>query len=67
MSKIAVIDVDHIFYLSLTGEKLLDENGEPIKVDGKFTYRDRTFEESCYVADSYIINILEITGAKDKK
>ena len=65
MIKTACIDVDHIFYLSLTGEKLLDENGEPIKVDGKFTYRDRTFEESCYVADSYIINILEITGATD--
>jgi hypothetical protein len=44
--KIACIDVDHIFYLSLTGEKILDENGEPVKVDGKFTYRERTFEEN---------------------
>ena len=65
MSKIAIIDADHIFYLSLTGEKLLDENGEPIKVDGKFTYRDRTFEESCHVADTYITNVLEVTGATD--
>ncbi len=56
--KIACIDVDHVFYLSLTGEKILDENGEPVKVDGKFTYRERTFEESCKVADDYITNIL---------
>lgn len=63
MSKIACIDVDHIFYLSLTGEKILDENGEPIKVEGKFTYRERTFEESCNVADNYITNILNVTGA----
>ena len=61
MNKIACIDVDHIFYLSLTGEKILDENGEPIKVDGKFTYRERTFEESCKVADDYITNILNVT------
>ncbi|MFN9114834.1 MAG: hypothetical protein ACK5XN_32645 [Bacteroidota bacterium] len=61
--KIACIDVDHIFYLSLTGEKILYENGEPIKVDGKFTYRERTFEESCKVADDYITNILNVTEA----
>jgi 5'-3' exonuclease len=63
MNKIACIDVDHVFYLSLTGEKLLDENGEPIKVDGKFTYRERTFEESCNVADTYLTNILQVTNA----
>jgi len=61
--KIACIDVDHIFYLSLTGEKILDENGEPVKVDGKFTYRERTFEESCNVADNYITNLLNVTEA----
>ncbi len=61
--KIACIDVDHIFYLSLTGEKILDENGEPVKVDGKFTYRERTFEESCKIADDYITNLLNITEA----
>lgn len=61
--KIACIDVDHIFYLSLTGEKILDENEEPIKVDGKFTYRERTFEESCKIADDYITNLLNITEA----
>jgi 5'-3' exonuclease len=63
MAKIACFDADHIFYLSLTGEKLLDENGEPIKVDGKFTYRDRTFEESCNVVDTYITNILNVTNS----
>ena len=61
--KIACIDVDHIFFLALTGEKILDENGEPIKVDNKFTYRERTFEESCNIADNYITNLLNITNA----
>jgi 5'-3' exonuclease len=61
MTKIATIDVDHIFYLSLTGKKLLDINGEPIKVDNKFTYRERTFEESCVIVDNYITNILNVT------
>jgi hypothetical protein len=60
---IACIDADHIFYLSLTGEKLLDENGEPIKVDGKFTYRERTFEESCNIADNYITDLLNKTNS----
>jgi 5'-3' exonuclease len=59
----AVIDADHIFYLSLTGEKLLDENNEPIKVDNRFVYRERTFEESCKVADNYITDILNKSNA----
>lgn len=61
--KIAVIDVDHVFFICLTGEKILDENGLPIKVDNKFTYRERTFEESCNIADNYITNILNLTNA----
>ncbi len=63
--KTAVIDVDHIFYLSLTGEKVLDEMGQPVKVDNKFVYRERTIEESYLIADRYIINILNLTGAKE--
>ncbi len=62
-NKIAVFDADHIFFLVLTGEKILDINGEPIKVDNKFTYRERTFEESCNIADNYITNILNMTGS----
>ena len=61
--KIAVIDVDHVFYLALTGEKILDENGLPVKVDNKFTYRERTLEESCNIADNYITNLLNITNS----
>lgn len=60
--KIAVIDSDFLFFVSLTGEKILDINGQPVKVDNKFTYRERTFEESCNVADNYITNILNITN-----
>lgn len=61
--KIACIDVDHIFYLALTGEKILDENGLPVKVDNKFTYRERTLEESCNISDNYITNLLNITNS----
>lgn len=63
--KTAIIDADHIFFIALTGEKVLDESGEPIKQDGKFVYRQRTFEESCNVADSYITSILDLTQATD--
>lgn len=62
-NKIACFDVDHIFYLSLTGEKILDVHGQPVKSENKFVYRERTFEESCLVADNYITNILNITNA----
>lgn len=61
--KIAVIDVDHLFFICLTGEKILDINGLPVKVDNKFTYRERTFEESCNIADTYITNLLNVTEA----
>ena len=61
--KIAVIDSDFLFFVSLTGEKILDINGQPVKVDNKFTYRERTFEESCNIADNYITNILNVTNA----
>lgn len=62
-NKIAVIDSDFLFFVSLTGEKILDINGLPVKVDNKFTYRERTFEESCNIADNYITNILNITNS----
>jgi predicted nucleic acid-binding protein len=63
MTKIAVIDADFLFFVALTGEKILDKNNEPIKIDGKFTYRERTFEESCNIADNYITNLLNVTEA----
>lgn len=61
--KTAVIDADHIFFLSLTGEKVLDSFGLPVKEDGKFTYTERTFERSCEVADNYIRHLLAVTGS----
>lgn len=64
MSRTLSIDGDHLFFLSLTGEKVLDEQGNPIKQDGKFVYRPRTFEESCKIVDSYLTSLLNITFAE---
>lgn len=61
----AVIDADHIFYLSLTGEKVLGDDGLPKKEDGKFVYRERTIDESYLIADKYITYLLNVTKAKD--
>lgn len=60
--KLAVIDIDHLFFLCLTGEKILDISGQPIKEDNRFVYRERTLEESILIADNYITNILNITN-----
>jgi 5'-3' exonuclease len=61
--KCAVIDCDHILYTFLHGIKILDENQEPIKVDGKFTYLPKPFEQACAECDDYLHNILTKTGA----
>lgn len=55
---IAIIDADHILYTFLHGIKKLDENGEPIKADGKFVYDPKPFEQACSETDDYIKNIL---------
>ena len=43
--KKAIIDGDNILFYATMGNKVLDENGEPIKENGKFVYTDKTEEQ----------------------
>jgi hypothetical protein len=61
--RIAVIDCDGIVYACCFGIKLLDQNNDPIKIDNKFTYRDKTEEEVYLAIDSIMYDILDKTKA----
>lgn len=58
---IGIIDCDSIIYSSVFGIKLLDEYHQPIKVDGKFTYRDKTEEEVRQSVDFFMESIIKNT------
>lgn len=58
-----IIDADHILYMCLNGLKRLDENGIPLKEDGKFVYDPKPLETACEEADKYIRNIILKTNA----
>jgi len=57
--KLAVIDGDSVLFAMGHGVKLLDENGLPIREDGKrFVYREKTQTELTQAADYYMNYIL---------
>lgn len=56
---IAVIDLDSIAYAIGSGKKVLDDQGQPIRVDNKFVYTDKTEEELKLWADFYMRQILD--------
>jgi hypothetical protein len=62
-NRIAIIDTDSIAYTAAFGIKLLDENSIPIKVDNKFTYRDKTEEEVKQALDAIMFSIINTTKA----
>jgi 5'-3' exonuclease len=62
--KIAVIDADHILYNVLHGIKVLDENNEPVKIDGRFVYEDKPFEIACLEAKTYLDKLMLNTTAE---
>lgn len=60
---LVLFDADFILFTATMGNKCLDEDNNPIRVDGKFTYTDRTEEEVYNCADSIIKTILDLTNA----
>lgn len=64
MEKLAIIDCDSICYTACFGIKLLDEQGNPIKVDNKFTYRDKTDLEVYDSVNTIMEDILRTTESK---
>lgn len=60
---LTLFDADFILFTATMGNKCLDEEGNPIRIDNKFTYIDKTEEEVYSCADSIIATILELTSA----
>ena len=52
-----LIDSGGIIYSSTMGNKVLDENNNPIKEDNKFKYTEKTVEEACYHADNMLLQL----------
>lgn len=63
MYNCAIIDLDSICFSIGQGIKVLDENGQPIKVDNKFVYKEKTEEELEESCDFFMNSILFNCGA----
>ncbi len=55
---IAIIDLDSIIFTAFHPNKVLDEDGQPVKVEGKFVYQDKTEDEITKSVDSLMNSIL---------
>lgn len=60
---LTVLDADFLLFTATNGKKVLDENGNPIKIDNKFVYVDKSLEEVFKAADDIITTILDKTSA----
>lgn len=60
---LTILDADFLLFTATMGNKCLDGEGIPIKVDNKFTYTDKTKDEVFSCADSIIELILNKTTA----
>ena len=58
-NRIAIVDLDSVLFSIGNGNKVLDENNEPIKRDGKFVYIDKTEAELIDSADYFMTDILK--------
>lgn len=63
LTKVAIIDLDSVAYSIGNGVKLKDDQGNPIREDGKrFVYRDKTEEELVLTTDHVMNSILTKGG-----
>ena len=56
--KLGLLDADFLLFYVTQGNKVLDENGEPLKESGKFVYTPKEFSQVCADADNFIEQIL---------
>jgi len=59
----ALIDADSIMWIAGNGNKVKDKWGNPLKVDGKFVYTDKTLPEAIATCDNYLNDILNVSKA----
>lgn len=60
-NKIALLDVDSMFFTIVQGHKVLDSFGKPIKENGKFVYEEKTLEEVKNSADILLRQLFTVT------
>ncbi|TXG84991.1 MAG: hypothetical protein E6R13_02480 [Spirochaetes bacterium] len=63
-SEIAIIDLDSVMFTIAHPNKVLDEDGIPVKKDGKFVYIEKTIDEMYTCADQIMSSILKLSKAK---
>lgn len=61
MESLLIIDGDFILYYATQGNKVLDDNSEPVRENNKFVYTDKTEEEVYRGVDDIIHNICRTT------
>ena len=57
-NRVAIIDLDSVTYSIGNPNKVLAENGEPLKQDGKFVYEEKSLEQLAESADFIMNKIL---------
>lgn len=61
--KLLLFDADFLLYYATMGNKVLDEQGNPVKENNRFVYTDKTQQEVFDAADDIINNILNNSNA----
>ncbi len=62
-TKIAIIDMDSVLFSIGQGLKVVDKNNEPIKIDNKFVYIEKTEKELIEASDFWMNKILIDSGS----
>lgn len=62
---ITIIDGDFILYTATAGNKMLDKNNEPIKIDNKFTYTNKNLKEVYDTVDEIMLKMLTKVSEHD--
>lgn len=60
---VLLFDGDFLLFFATMGNKVLDDDGNPVRQDNKFVYTDKTFEEVTKCADDIINNLLDKANA----
>ena len=56
---LALIDADFLLYTATMGNKVFDEEGNPVRKDNRFVYTDKTLQEVTDLADIIINTVLD--------
>lgn len=61
--KTAIIDCDSIMFSGAHPNKVLDIDNQPVRVEGKFLYEEKSIEQMCETIDQIMTGLLENTNS----